>query len=189
MFTFKKKYFVIINNTKDINLNKIRLNHKFFIVYRNKEKNEEIHKLLKFRMQCKNKGFKFLVANNLRLNSILKGDGIYLSSYNKSFKSLSLKKNKKIIIGSAHNIKEISEKQKQGCNYIVVSKLFKVNYAPDEPFIGVVRFNNLIRFNRNIIPLGGIGLQNLNKMKIVTSEGFAIMSEIKKKPAIASRLF
>ena len=70
-----------------------------------------------------------------------------------------------------------------------MSKLFKVNYAPDEPFIGVVRFNNLIRFNRNIIPLGGIGLQNLNKMKIVTSEGFAIMSEIKKKPAIASGFF
>ena len=69
MFTFKKKYFVIINNTKDINLNKIRLNHKFFIVYRNKEKKEEIHKLLKFRMQCKNKGFK-LYGTNLNPQSI-----------------------------------------------------------------------------------------------------------------------
>ena len=189
MFTFKKKYFVIINNTKDINLNKIRLNHKFFIVYRNKEKKEEIHKLLKFRMQCKNKGFKFLVANNLKLSSLLKSDGVYLSSFNKSYKSLIFKNSNRMIIGSAHNLKEIKEKKRQGCRYIFLSKLFKVNYAPKDPYMGVIRFNNLIGSNKNIIPLGGIGVENLNKLKMIKSDGFAIMSEIKKKPAISSRLF
>ena len=189
MFTFKKKYFLIINNTKDINLNKIRLNHKFFIVYRNNQKQEELHKIFKFRMQCKNKGFKFLVANDFKLNFSVKADGMYLSSYNKSLRSLTFKYSKKIIIGSAHNIKEISEKKKQGCNYIVVSKLFKVNYKPSDPFYDIVRFKNLILNNKNIIPLGGIGICNLNKLKTVRSDGFAIMTELKKKPAITSRLF
>ena len=32
-------------------------------------------------------------------------------------------------------------------------------------------------------------LINLNKTKLLNSEGIAIMSEIKKKPAISSRLF
>ena len=36
---------------------------------------------------------------------ILNSDGIYLSSYNKSFKALSLKKSNFRIIGSAHNSK------------------------------------------------------------------------------------
>ena len=98
-----------------------------------------------------------------------------------------MKLNKKIL-GSAHNFKEISEKRKQGCSYIILSKLFSVDYAPSEKFYGVVRFN-LIGNQKNLIPLGGIKLTNLNKIKLIMSEGIAMMSEIKKKPAISSRLF
>ena len=39
---------------------------------------------------------------------LLKTDGIYLSSYNKSFKPLHILKPRFDIIGSAHNYKEIS---------------------------------------------------------------------------------
>ena len=50
--------------------------------------------------------------------------------------------------------------------------------------------NNLSRISRNLIPLGGIKIKNLNKLKNVYCEGFALLSEIKKKPAkIISRLF
>jgi len=53
-----------------------------------------------------------------------------------------------------------------------------------------VKFNNFLRFNKNLIPLGGINSKNLNNLKNVDSIGFALMSEIKKKPAkIISRLF
>ena len=37
-----KKYFLIIENTKDINLNKIKTNHKLFIIYRNSAKSENL---------------------------------------------------------------------------------------------------------------------------------------------------
>ena len=114
--------------------------------------------------------------------------GLYISAFNKSFKQLNLMKLNKKILGSAHNFKEISEKRKQGCSYIILSKLFSVDYAPSEKFYGVVRFN-LIGNQKNLIPLGGIKLINLNKTKLLNSEGIAIMSEIKKKPAISSRLF
>jgi len=41
-----------------------------------------------------------------------------------------------------------------------------------------------------LIPLGGIKYTNLNKLKLVRSDSFAILSEIKKKPAkIINRLF
>ena len=55
--------------------------------------------------------------------------------------------------------------------------------------LGVIKFNNLINIFTNIIPLGGIKINNLNKLRMVRSTGIAIMSETKKKPAISNRLF
>jgi hypothetical protein len=72
-----------------------------------------------------------------------------------------------------------------------LSKLFLVEYVKDLPFLGVVKFNNFLnKFKTKLIPLGGIKINNLNKLKIVRSDAFAILSEIKKKPAnIINRLF
>ena len=81
-------------------------------------------------------------------------------------------------------------KIKQGCRIILFSKLFLVNYDKKSKFIGVVKFNNLLKNNKNLIPLGGINQNNLNSLKTINSKGFALMSEIKKKPAnIINRLF
>ena len=38
MFSYKKKYFLIIKSIHDINLNKIKANNKFYLIYRNTEK-------------------------------------------------------------------------------------------------------------------------------------------------------
>jgi hypothetical protein len=41
-----------------------------------------------------------------------------------------------------------------------------------------------------LIPLGGISIDNLSNLNSVNCQGFALMSEVKKKPAkIFSRLF
>ena len=188
MFAYKKKYFLIIQNIKDINLNKIKKSNKFVIILRNQETSDNIDCLIKFRKKCKIKGFEFFVANNTKLAVLLKSDGIYISAFYKGFEQLNLRKLNKKILGSAHNFKEINEKRKQGCSHIIFSKLFRVDYAPAENFYGIIKFN-LIGNQKNLIPLGGIKLINLNKAKLIKSEGIAIMSEVKKKPAISSRLF
>ena len=47
--------------------------------------------------------------------------------------------------------------------------------------LGIYKFNNLASNNKAIIvPLGGINLKNLNRLKDVRSETLAIFSEIKK---------
>ena len=38
MFAFKKKYFLIIENTKDIDLKKLKNVNKFLVIYRNAKK-------------------------------------------------------------------------------------------------------------------------------------------------------
>ena len=189
MFIVKNKYFLIIENIKVIELKNIKIRNKFFIIYRNQNNIDKFNDLLKFRKKCKLKAIKFYIANNIKLAISLGADGIYLSSFNKELSFLKFKKINFDIIGSAHNFKEISLKVKQGCSLILFSKLFLVNYDKKAPYLGVIRFNNNLKINKNLIPLGGINYKKLNKLKNINSIGFAILSEIKKKPAIIRRLF
>ena len=43
MFAFKKKYFLIIESIKNIDLTKIKRNKKFAIIYRNEKNLEELN--------------------------------------------------------------------------------------------------------------------------------------------------
>ena len=190
MFIFKKNYFLIIESIKDIDLKKIKKRQKFCIIYRNRKNNENKYELLNFRRTCKLKKIEFFIANNIKLAKTLKADGIYLSAHNKSLRILAQKKSNFKIIGSAHNIQEISLKTKQGCSVILLSKLFMVSYDKNAPHLGIIKFNNYLRINKKLIPLGGINSKNLNKLNCTNCSGFALFSEVKKKPAnIINRLF
>jgi len=183
MFTFKKHYYLYVENSKQIDITKIRIRNKFSVIYRNYKKKEKVQDLLKFRNLCRSKNINFFVINSKKLSVLLNADGIYLSSHNKGKFYYN-----KIIIGSAHNYREICEKKRQGCKTIIVSRLFKTNYENKKSFLGLVRFNSF--FGKNYVALGGIRTSNLNKLRILQSDFIAILSEIKKKPAkIISRLF
>ena len=58
-----------------------------------------------------------------------------------------------------------------------------MSYITEQDFVEI---NSI---SKNLIPLGGIKASNLSSLKNINSKGFAIMSEIKKKPAISNRLF
>ena len=190
MFILKNKYYLIIESIKDIDLKNIKIRNKFFIIYRNNKKIDNLSELLRFRQNCKSKAIKFFIANDIKLAIILNSDGIYLSSYNKELKFLNYKKSNFEIIGSAHNLREVSGKIRQGCSLILLSKLFLVDYNKSASHLGIVRFNQYTKFSKKLIPLGGIKKDNLNCLNNACSEGFALLSEVKKKPAnIINRLF
>ena len=191
MFVLKNKYFLIIENTKDINLRNIKLTNKFIIIYRNTRKKQNFKDLLRFRRNCKLKKIDFIVSNNYKLMVLLNADGLYISAFNKDLRLSRFKNSKYKIIGSIHNIKELNIKINQGCTYFLFSRLFEVDYKNKKSFLGVTKFN-LFKLNRkeNIVPLGGIRVSNLNKLNIVKTNSMALLSEIKKKPTkIFSRLF
>tara|TARA_B100001093_G_scaffold506606_2_gene565814 strand:- start:493 stop:1062 length:570 start_codon:yes stop_codon:yes gene_type:complete len=189
MFTLKNKYFLIIENTKDIDLSNIKISNKFIIIYRNQKEIKNTDKLMQFRRICKCKKIDFYVANNVKLAKILKSDGLYISAYNKKLNLNNLKNYNFKIIGSAHNTKELNIKHLQGCSSIIFSRLFKTSYKFKTSFLGIIRFN-LFKLSRKecLIPLGGINLSNLNKLKLVKSNGFAFMSAIKRERML-NRLF
>jgi thiamine monophosphate synthase len=184
MVIIKKNYYLYIENITDLNIDLLKTNQKINIILRN-IKYDKIKELIEFRKKCKNKKIKFYIANNHKIVNACKADGLYISAHNKKKYFFNISK-----IGSAHNIKEVNEKIQQGCSKIIFSRLFKTNYKNKKSFFGVVKFNLLkLTFNKNIYPLGGINNKNLLKLNMVNSKGFAILSAVKKKPAITSRLF
>ena len=111
------KYYFI--NTLDTN-NLQKQDKETIIIYRNyssKIINEEL--ILKIKKYCKKRGIKFYLSNNIKLSIKLNLDGAYIPSFNRDTKHLaySFKKNFNIV-GSAHNIKEIRIKEKQGLKKI-----------------------------------------------------------------------
>ena len=181
----KKQYYLYIENTNDIDLKKINKRYKFTIIYRNKKANEKLELIRKFRKECQAKSIKFYLANDEKLAIKIKADGLYVSSFNKKKILRSFKE----IIGASHNNKEINLKIWQGCEKIIFSRLFKTNYLNKKTFWGIIKFN-LIDNKRELIPLGGINLSNLNKLNSLDSRSAAFLSEVKKKPTkILRRLF
>jgi len=190
MFILKNNYYLYIENIKTLNLNLIKKRNKFIVIYRNNNKHENINQLKKFRNECRKRSIKFYVANDLNAAISCKADGLYLSSYNKKHYNVKFISNSLKIIGSAHSIKEIYEKKKQNCETIVLSRLFKTEYQNKKGHLGIIKFNLMaINFKEKLIPLGGIRQKNLNSLKFVKSSSLAILSEVKKKPAIIRRLF
>ena len=174
-FKFKKYYFI-----SDYNINLISNLDKFTnIIYRNYDKKINIKKVSILRNYCQKKGNKIFLANDVKLAIKLGFNGVYLPSFNKSFKHLSFTYKKNFsIIGSAHSQKEICIKKKQHAKIIFLSSLFKEN----KNYLGLNRFKLITNSNNlKFIALGGLSDQNLKKLKLINVIGYAGISIFKKK--------
>ena len=111
-------------------------------------------------------------------------DGIYFPSFNKSLNHLSFKLKKKfLIIGSAHNLKELKIKILKKIKIIFISSLFKKN----KNYLGINKFKNLINLtNLNIVALGGINKSNytFSKEQKLPQEVWLALVQIKNKSII-----
>ena len=147
------------------------------IIYRNYDLKNNLSTIIKLKQYCKKKGFKFYLSNDVRLAVQLNLDGAYIPSFNNRTNHLSFSYKKKfLIIGSAHNNKEINIKEKQGVNIIFLSSIFKKN----KNYLGINRFKLLSKLtNKKIVALGGISNFNLKKLKLTCCYGFAGISFFK----------
>ena len=156
-----------------------KLNKKIAIIYRNYSIKYNKELILKIKHLCKKNNIKFFLANDLKLATNLNLDGVYLPSFNKSLNiSKTNMKKKFLIIGSAHTVQEIKNKELQGARAIFLAPLFKTQ--KNKKFLDPIKFNILsLQTNKKIIALGGITNKNLKKLKITKSNGFAGISFFK----------
>tara|TARA_B100000963_G_scaffold141911_1_gene123559 strand:- start:1052 stop:1582 length:531 start_codon:yes stop_codon:yes gene_type:complete len=166
-----KYYFINSFDTNNIN----KQDKHTIIIYRNYlSKKNNLDLIQKIKNYCKKKNLKFYLSNNIKLAIKLDLDGVYIPSFNNSFKHLNYNFKKKFVItGSAHNLKEIKIKEKQMVKKIFLSSLFKKN----NNYLGINKFKLLAKLTKkDVVVLGGISKNNINKLKILNSFSFAGIS-------------
>ena len=158
------------------------------IIYRNYNGKKREKELIKISKACKQNRYPLFVSNDVRLALKVKANGIYIPAFNKTKNFLNFEKKNIIILGSAHNQKEIHKKISQNCTAIFLSPLFYVKKS--KRFLGLHKFNYLSNMNKiNIFALGGIAQNNIQKLKLLRSKGFGGIGMFKKKPAFKRPVF
>jgi len=167
----RKYYFINKFDTNNID----KQDKQTAIIFRNYSSNPTDQLLiLKIKRYCKKKSIRFYLSNDFKLAIKLNLDGVYIPAFNTSFKHLSysVKKNFKII-GSAHNLKEIKEKENQNVEKIFLSSLFKRN----KNYLGMNKFRLLSNLTKKrVVVLGGVSKVNLKKLKLLNQSEFAGIS-------------
>ena len=173
MHYYKSNKYYFINKFDTNNIDKQDKNT--IIIYRNySEKKIDKLLILKIKNYCKKKKIKFYLSNNIKLAINLNLDGAYIPSFNKDYNHLSFsyKKNFKLI-GSAHNLKEIRNKELQKVEKIFISSLFKKN----KNYLGINKFKLLSKLTiKEVVTLGGISKKNINKLSLLDNLEFAGIS-------------
>ena len=171
----KKYYFINSFDTNIIN----KQDKRTTFIYRDyKTSKFDTKKILKLKTFLKRRGNKFLLANNFKMALKLKLDGIYLPSFNNKFDHLNYATYTNfIILGSAHNLKEIKIKETQRVQSIFISSLFKKN----NNFLGINKFKLISSYSKkNIVALGGISKKNTKVLRLLNISGFAGISYFKE---------
>jgi thiamine-phosphate pyrophosphorylase len=173
----RKYYFINKFDTKNIDKQMINT----VIIYRNYNSKNNLETIIKLKKYCNKRGLKFFLSNNVKLALSLNLDGAYIPSFNKDLNHLSFSRRKKfLLIGSAHNNREIKIKEKQGVKILFLSSIFKTN----QNYLGLNKFKLLTNLtNKKVIALGGITNKNVKKLNLVNCIGFAGISFFQKKTA------
>lgn len=164
--------FYFINDFEKNNIDKLNTNTG--VIYRNYNKKLNINKIIEVKKYCKSKRLKFYLSNNFKIAVKLGLDGVYIPSFNKSLQHLNHRtKSMFLIMGSAHNIKEIRQKETQKVSLIFLSSAFKKN----KNYLGMYKFKLLGKLtSKKVIALGGITKKNMKKIKLLNCFGFSGIS-------------
>ena len=165
-----KYYFINKFDTNNID----KLDKNTGIILRNYSSKIDLKSIINLKKICKKKNFKFFLSNDVKLALKLKLDGAYIPSFNKNTKHLSFSFAKNfLLLGSAHNNKELKIKETQLVKIIFLSSLFKKN----KNYLGINKFKLLSKLtNTKIVALGGISSKNLKKLNLLNCYGFAGIS-------------
>jgi len=171
-----KIYYFINNFDKNLINN---LNSNIALIYRNYNKKLNLKLLTDIKKICKIKKRKFFLSNNIKLAIKLDLDGAYIPSFKNDLKHLIYKKKKDfILLGSAHNLKQIREKENQCVDAIFLASLFNKK----KTYLGFNKFRILSKLTKvKIIALGGINKNNLKKINLLNIHGYAGISFFNQK--------
>ncbi len=180
MINKKFSIFFITEKLTELNLDYVKKTGAILIL-RNIDKYEN-KELKKFSKNCSKRNINLFIPNNIKTLFFLNSDSFYISAHNKKpFKHLKKIKPNIKILGSAHNFLEIRKKIEQGCDYIVLSRIFETSDKNKKGHLGTLKFNLLTRkFAEKFIALGGINERRFKLLKLLNISGCVMLKDKKK---------
>ena len=173
---FKSIYYYIDKFNRD---EIYKLNRTINIIYRNYSNRFNKKEILQLVTFCKKQRRKVYISNNLKLALKFNFDGVYIPAFNKTLNYKNIPKKNFEIIGSAHNVKEVINKENQGCAKIFLCPIFKTK--KNRNYLGIAKFNLIkLSIKKDIIALGGINEKNMKCLRMCNVKGVAGISWIKK---------
>jgi thiamine monophosphate synthase len=174
------KYYVFLETINDlIKINLLKFNNINIIIntdQKNIKINENETAIIKF---AKRNKIPFLFKNNIKKCVRYNANGLFIESSNKRVAKPNLVKKNFIIIGGVHNHLEYSQKLNLGCNILMLSPIFYNKKYSKNSILGITKFNLFsLNWHREIIALGGICKNNINKLKSTDSIGCGFKSLI-----------
>ena len=159
--------FYFINTFIKKNIDKLDANTG--VIYRNYHKKLNIKEIIAARNYCVKKKLRFYLSNNFKLALKLGLDGAYLPSFNRDFNHLNYKiRPSFVVMGSAHNVKEMRIKEAQKVDLVFISSIFKKN----KNFLGIYKFRIIKNLTeKKVIALGGISKKNIRKLNLLNCYG------------------
>jgi thiamine monophosphate synthase len=186
-------FFFFTNNLKEKNKKDILKFKNVAIVYYNRDSSINYQKLTEIKKFSKKHNIKIFISDNFRVAKKYDLNGVVLSNKNyriSIFNNNLINKKKIEIVGKVHSQMDYFFKIRQNCTKIILSPIFKTKNYKKENILGIVKFNlKSLNWKKKLYALGGINLNNLNKIRMTKSMGVGFMTlinllENKKSPLI-----
>lgn len=182
----KFQIYFFLEELNTINILILKKLKNISLIYRNYSKTNYFERAKEIKHFSKKRNFNLFISNDLMLANKIGAQGIYIPSFNKHLKYIDNQISKKLlVIGSAHSIPEIHFKIKQGCKIVMISPIFATSSHPNKKKLGISKFlylHNKFKNKVDIIALGGIKEDNINKLQLLYISGFAFKSFLNKIP-------
>ncbi|HSQ89591.1 thiamine phosphate synthase [Romboutsia sp.] len=153
---------------------------------KNASGSEFLEKAMKLRELTKKYNVSFIINDRVDIAMLCDADGVHVGQSDIDAKSVrKLIGEDKILGVSARNLKEAKKAKEDGADYIGVGAMYSTSTKLDAK---VVSFDTVREIksevNIPIVLIGGIDLNNLDELKVLESDGYAVVSAILKKEDI-----
>ena len=153
-----------------------------FVQLREKNLDEKsfLNEALEIQMLCKKYNIPFVINDNVEIARKINADGVHVGQSDMKAENVrAILGNDKILGVSAQTVEQALYAQKEGADYIGVGAVFPTGSKLDADNVNLDTLKEICSaVNIPVVAIGGIGIDNVSKLKNSGISGIAVISAI-----------
>ena len=153
-----------------------------FVQLREKNLDEKsfLNEALEIQILCKKYNIPFVINDNVEIARKINADGVHVGQSDMKAENVrAILGNDKILGVSAQTVEQALYAQKEGADYIGVGAVFPTGSKLDADNVSLDTLKEICRaVNIPVVAIGGIGIDNVSKLKNSGITGIAVISAI-----------